>query len=391
MAGNSGPNIVNDGLLLQLDAGNLKSFRGDSTTNLISNADTMSGWFNYYRTITSSTFVTEFGTTGYRFDIQPSWNGIYRNFNLVNSGTYTFSAWFRYKGGSTNNNGATVYITNYGSGDTAVGLDKNLLNVWQRVTHTVSVSSPSNVYFYLISYGGTDNGTINPDFSSWEVTMPQIELKSYATPFVNGTRGTTVATGGGWADRTSNQNHGELINGPIYSSANGGSLVFDGTNDYINSTSFSSQLTTNITAESWIYVTSNSSDWVRIVGTGGNGGNRTFGLWYDADRKLLWQRYGAGDPSIYPSTPTIELNKWQHVCATTSGNSHALYLNGVSIGTATATGPWAASNENITIGFAGFHTYINGRISMVKIYNKGLSSQEVLQNYNSNKSRFGLP
>jgi hypothetical protein len=194
-----------------------------------------------------------------------------------------------------------------------------------------------------------------------------------------------------WTDFSGNGNNGTLTNGPIFDSNNFDSIVFDGTNDYVQLTSISSQFTTDMTAESWIYITSNSSDWVRIVGTGGNGGNRTFGLWYDVNRRLLWQRYGAGDPGIYPTTPIIELNKWQHVCATTSGTSHALYLNGVSIGTATATGPWASSNENITIGFAGFHTYITGRISMIKLYNRALSAQEILQNYNAQKSRFGLP
>lgn len=194
-----------------------------------------------------------------------------------------------------------------------------------------------------------------------------------------------------WNDLTSNTNNGTLTNGPTFSNSNGGSIVFDGTNDYINSTAISSQFTTDITVEAWIYVTSNPSDWVRISGTGGNGGNnRTFGLWYATDRRLLWQRYGAGDPSIYPTSPTLQLNKWHHVCATTSGTLHALYLDSINIGTATATGPWPASNENVTFGYAGFHTYITGRMAMVKLYNRALTSSEVLQNYNSQKSRFGL-
>jgi hypothetical protein len=194
-----------------------------------------------------------------------------------------------------------------------------------------------------------------------------------------------------WNDITINQNNGTLINGPTFDSGNGGSISFDGTNDYINSTSISSQFTTDITVESWIYVTSSPSDWVRIVGTGGNGGNnRTFGLWYAADRRLLWQRYGGTDPSIYPTTPLLELNRWNHICATTSGTTHSLYLNTISIGTSTASGPWTASNEAITVGFAGFHTYITGRISIVKLYNVGLSASQILQNYNALKSRFGL-
>ena len=69
----------------------------------------------------------------------------------------------------------------------------------------------------------------------------------------------------------------------------------------------------------------------------------------------------------------------------------ANYLNGSSIGTTTVTGPWAASNENITLGAAvGIHTYLTGNIAIGRIYTRGLSAAEILKNYNNNKTRFGL-
>jgi hypothetical protein len=192
-----------------------------------------------------------------------------------------------------------------------------------------------------------------------------------------------------WTDLSGRGNTGTLTNGPTFSSANGGSIVLDGVNDYVQSTSFSSQLTTDITVEAWIYITATASDWVRINGTGGNGGNRTFGLWYSTSRSLLWQRYGASDPGIFPSN-VLDLATWYYVAATTSGSSHVLYVNGSSIGTATASGPWASSSENITVGFAGFHAYHNGRISNTRIYNKALTAQEIQQNFNTLRGRFGL-
>jgi hypothetical protein len=198
-------------------------------------------------------------------------------------------------------------------------------------------------------------------------------------------------TGTGWFDLSGNENTGILTNGPVYNNENAGYFTLDGANDFINGTSISSQFTADITAEAWIYVTSAGVDWVRIIGTGNNPiGNRTFGLWYASDRRLLWQRYGAGDPSIYPASPIIQLNTWNHVVATTTGSNHMLYLNGVSIGSNVATGPWAASNEPITIGFAGIHTYHNGRISNARLYNRGLSETEILQNFNALRGRFGI-
>jgi len=195
-------------------------------------------------------------------------------------------------------------------------------------------------------------------------------------------------SGTSWTDLSFSGNNGTLVNSPTYSSSNGGTIVFDGTNDYVNGPAISSQLTGNITVEAWIYITSGPSDWVRIIGTGSNpSGNRTFGLWYDINRRLLWQRYGATDPSIYPAN-VLSYNTWYYVAATTSGSSNVLYLNGSSIGTSTAAGPWPASNENITIGSAvGIHAFLTGNISIARIYNRGLSSTEILQNYNVQSSR----
>jgi hypothetical protein len=197
-------------------------------------------------------------------------------------------------------------------------------------------------------------------------------------------------SGTNWYDVSGNLNTNSLINGPTYNSSNGGTLIFDGVNDYSSGTNTSSLYTGDMTAEAWIKVNASSLDWVRIVGTGGNSGNRTFGLWYATDRRILWQRYGAGDPSIYPTTPVLDIGSWYHVVATTTGSSHVLYLNGVSIGTGTGAGPWPASGEAITVGFAGFHTYTNSNIGIVRLYTVGLTATQVLQNFNANRGRYGI-
>jgi hypothetical protein len=87
----------------------------------------------------------------------------------------------------------------------------------------------------------------------------------------------------------------------------------------------------------------------------------------------------------------LSYNTWYYVAATTIGSSQAIYLNGSSIGTSTVSGPWPASNEPITLGSAvNIHTFLTGNIAIGRIYNRGLSSTEILQNYNAQKSRFGL-
>ena len=87
------------------DTGN--SYKGEPTVNLVTNAATFNGGWATYSNGNDGTFITEFGTVGYQMVNRGSWNGIYQNFNLVNSGTYTFSAWFKYLGGAASPNGGT--------------------------------------------------------------------------------------------------------------------------------------------------------------------------------------------------------------------------------------------------------------------------------------------
>jgi hypothetical protein len=394
MSAFEGPNVVTNGLVLALDGANIRSFRGEPTTNLISSADTMSSWTSYYRTVSSSTFTTEFGTTGYRFVNQPSWNGIYRNFNLGSSGTYTFSAWFRYNGGSSSNNGATVYVGNYGGGDTATALNKSIVGTWQRISRTVNVTSPSNVRFYLISYGGLDNGTGVPDFSSWEVTMPQIEAGSRLTPFVNGTRGTTVATGGGWADLTSNTNHGELVNGPTFNSANFGSIVFDAVDDVIripNSTTLDTQTPT---VEVWIKTnaTSQNGFWFE-KGTV----NTQYSLFQEGSVIQWRQRLTNGTLTNLSTTTAnfINTSNWYQLVGTFVSGNRRLYINGTLVNSDTLSGTIATNTGGMSIGayggFSGSRSYYyNGNLAICKIYNRALSAAEVAQNFNATRNRFGI-
>jgi|694.fasta_scaffold153893_2 hypothetical protein len=346
-------------------------YKGEPTTNLVPNADIMSSWTTYYRTLALSTFTTEFGTTGYRFVNQPSWNGIYRSFNLVNTGLYTFSAWFRYNGGSVDNNGATVYISNYGGGDTAAGLDKSKIGVWQRVTFTVNVTSPSNVLFLLISYGGVDSGTPVPDFSSWEVTMPQIELNSHATPFVNGTRSSTQ----GLLDLT-NRNTINLSNVSFDANAQ---ITFDGTNDYVDCGNLSISAG-KITVNAWVKLDAFTSPASHIVDSALNG-------WHLSVLSNGIPYFWNGITYHTTGTPLI-LNTWYMLTGVQS-TTLDIYVNGV-LANSIASDVNVTSN-NVWIGAwqSGTRPF-NGKILNTQIYNRALNASEILQNYNATKSRFNL-
>jgi hypothetical protein len=390
-----GPNIVTDGLILCLDPANVKSFAGEPTTNLVTNSATFNGgWGSYAIGGNSGTFITEFGTTGYKMVNLPAWNGIYQNFNLITAGIYTFSAKIRYWGGSEVTNGGSVYVSNYGNGDVASYPDKTLIGQWQTVTKTVNVTAATNVYFYLISFGGTYGGS---EVSTWDVTQPQIEFRDYATSFVNGTRGTTIATGGGLKDLTGKGNHGQVVNGLKYGSNNQGTLIFDGVNDVVMLGPSTQFLSVYHSYETWIKTSGLSLTGDEVCGIFGISYGLTINLLGSGNLQYAVYSNESSSYIINDTSAGINLfdNKWHHIVCTRGPSTYGIYIDGVlnrsgASGLWTGTNIWADMNAQVGNNPNNINLNYYGEMTGVKIYNKDLSSDEVLQNYNANKSRFGI-
>ena len=193
-----------------------------------------------------------------------------------------------------------------------------------------------------------------------------------------------------WTDLSGNGNNGTLTNGPTYSSDNGGVVVFDGVNDFINGVhNTQTNITGNITIECWFRLTNTRSDWVRIFGKG-DSANRTVGLWYNqTSSTFLYQRYGSTNMSAQYSS-TVSLNTWYHMVGTSSGNSHILYLNNVQRATSSSGTTFASSTDPYKVGYGNIHTYHIGNVSNCRIYNRALTPQEIQQNFNATRSRFSI-
>lgn len=178
-----------------------------------------------------------------------------------------------------------------------------------------------------------------------------------------------------------------LVNGIGFSSSNSGTFILDGSNDYINGNATSFNLTGDLSAEIWFNISATAGDWVRVIGKG-DGSNRSFGFWYNPVGVFLYQRYGAAGNvgTVYGSS--IQTNIWYHVIVSSSGSTHKLYLNGVDVQTQTGAGPFLSSSSTLKVGYGEIHTYHNGRIGLYRIYNRALTAQEVLQNYNATKKRY---
>ena len=202
-------------------------------------------------------------------------------------------------------------------------------------------------------------------------------------------------SGTSWGDLSGNGNNGTLTNGPTFSSNDRGSIVFDGTNDYIG-ISHSSELSFSgdFTIESVIFPTANTANCIIQKGSG-NDFYQEYWLLNDMRNTSrhfsLIMGYSNNGGRTEAKTGNIAvLNKYHHVVAKVFSNTQYLYINGVleaSAGISTRI----TGTSDLRIGWRidGFAA-TNGRIPYAKIYNRALSADEILQNYNATKGRFGL-
>jgi hypothetical protein len=181
-------------------------------------------------------------------------------------------------------------------------------------------------------------------------------------------------------------NSGSLINGPTYSTANGGNIVFDGVDDYVSG----SLSTINTWTMSLWYLSRNISSaavyYPFSCTTGGSG--LGFGGTFSFITLNKWYFFDGTNDAFSNINTSIVINSWYNLVVTKISTSYNLYTNGNLSMSATGVDlPCTQYN----LGRRGDNLfYVNGNIANALIYNKALSSQEVLQNYNAQKSRFGL-
>ena len=201
-----------------------------------------------------------------------------------------------------------------------------------------------------------------------------------------------------WTDLSDNGNTGTLVNGPTYSSANGGSIVFDGVDDYVLVSSNASipYGSTARTVSIWFYT--NTTTWANDVnnlfyyGAGSNGAS--FGIDFSTYPSMEVWTYGGVGRDLTFSTTYSQVG-WKNITITYNGSTTILiYENGTFTQTLTLSSACNTPSSGVYIGainpsiIAG--GYYDGRIANTQIYNRALSATEVSQNYNALRSRFGI-
>ena len=366
---------------------------------------------------------------------------------------------FNYSGGSLNNSSMsaqydgtgldfatyTTSTTNYfliGS-RTANNINKVYENGVLKSTNTTTTTKvlPSaRVLIGALSDGNTnviwyDNlesafATIGDGLTDVEATSLYTAVQTYQTalgrsvntPVYNnglvlnldaGNANSYPGTGTTWFDLASG-NNGTLTNGPTYDTTNGGSIVFDGVNDYVVTNDTSFRFGNKFTMNLWFYWDglnkTNNSLLSKRMGSAGNYNQYAMGIsngdtQYGGTGKVLFfyarvdGSTGGNDPFDVSITYTLPTAGFYNACIVMDTNSQKLYVNGILVGsnsknlsgkTYNIAGRelilGAARGENATDVIA----YASTKIHRFSVYSYSLTETEVISNFNSTRGRFGL-
>jgi hypothetical protein len=200
-------------------------------------------------------------------------------------------------------------------------------------------------------------------------------------------------SGTAWTDLSGRGNSGTLANGPTYSSANGGSIVFDGTNDFVQQIAPTLNLSAGVTMEMMFKsndIFGRAQGFMRY-----NYAPTQYYLNFYADgsgtlRWESWSPYPTSGSSIF--TPTLLSNStWYHAVGTYASGASVLYINGSSVATGSnGTGNFPSSYTTDFFIVGEYAGYCSGNIAVAKIYNRALTAAEVTQNFNALRGRYGI-
>jgi hypothetical protein len=225
---------------------------------------------------------------------------------------------------------------------------------------------------------------------------PTISTNGLVLALDAGDRNSYVSGSTTWFD-LAGTNNGTLTNGPTFNTGSGGSIVFDGSNDYVTLTR---PVQDDFTLSCWFKTTQAGSlptQWYEakgLVDCEVGSIQNDFGLGIGGGRVI----YGIGnqaaqvDVSIY-STTLYNNNIWHNAVATRVKSTGAmlLYVDSILVASGSAQTGSLTTATNMRIGSQQTNVgFFLGNIATGVVYNRALSASEVLQNYNATKGRFGL-
>jgi len=192
-----------------------------------------------------------------------------------------------------------------------------------------------------------------------------------------------------WTDLSGNRNNGTLTNGPTFAGANGGGIVFDGTNDYVN-TSSAALYAPSGTICVWVK-SSTPSDIYNSHSAASNQNTLWAGLYAGVNKLTFRLGNGTSSTDIEIASNLIFDGGFHLVCTTwTVGVEMAIWLDGVKL-ISSANAYLCVPSATLEIGYKSWgQAPYNGSIYNLMSYNRALTATEILQNFNASRARFGI-
>jgi hypothetical protein len=271
--------------------------------------------------------------------------------------------------------GYTIYLNKETNGPSIiiVANDDELVTITNRIAGASYTTAAQCLSWFITQ---SDKMVLNRDYEAAATNSLIFNLDAGFTPSYP-TSNTT------WYDVSPQGNNGTFINGPTYSSTGGGSIVFDGVDDTISIPSNSLLNTPDgFTSEIWVKFNNSSAavvihkDFVYTI----RRANSTTLQWADGTN-WSYANWGSTSPSF--TYDTSNTNRYYHIAVTKSGNVVTVYLDGTSKVQKTFGNNGVGGNTNpLYIGsYASGNRFLNGNVSAARIYNRALTSTEILQNF----------
>jgi len=344
MGCSAGPNIVEDGLVLALDVGNYKNSKSSVSTNLVDNGSFANGDGSSQEADSQVTnTIVQLENPGETpFVLRQNGNNTEYQLNIdsgmVASTTYVMSGW--YAKSSDYNGGDTMFHARaFSSGGThnATGTDTGTLirsitlgsTTWEYRYQAITTPSDfSGAFDWYVGYG--TNNTAGYRY----YTNLKVEKGNFPSLL----------------NMIGNYNHGTLINGPTYSSANGGYISFDGSDDYVNVPDNSSlDLSGDKTLSCWVYMGADSSG-CGIAGkmsSSANGMALAYGWSNNGFQAIAWN--SANAPYI-SKNQSRDINKWVYITAVQNGSTRWIYAwDSIGVRSSSYSGGTHSWNNLITL------------------------------------------
>ena len=251
----------------------------------------------------------------------------------------------------------------------------------------------------------TGNTLLSTSIGPKGEVIKQISTQGLVLHLDSANKNSYPGSGTTWTDLSGKGYNGTLTNGPTFSTDNKGVIVFDGSNDYVTTADIDHG-TSQFTLETWVYFSSLSTAATLIKKNTDNDYWPVFSISVGTDGAISGyyssQVYGQCLEGAISSTSVITTGQWYHLCYSKGeagyttmkihrnavSQSYSNFLYGSHVNNV------CNSSKPVMIGInfdaPNFIQPLNGRIAVSRIYNRQLSDLEILQNYNSQKSRFGL-